>query len=421
MLAPMVRPSVALLLALSVFPGCGASKARTTELSSGAAEILERPPDVYSPRELRLPSDALGGVRGPFEEQLSPATRESVRHEPALDLAAAVFARLFADRAVRPSPLLAQWIFWKSGVVGAYRSSYPLRAGGRNRSAFLSRYTSWFGRTLEPGTMAYGIERTSNGTYDGTAIVVAWQPAIVEPFPKSPAPGSTLPLRLQARAGYDHFVAHLAKDEKTVLSFPMEKSQDGSYAVDVPVPSTPGRYFLEVQALEPLEDANPEGRWNRPILWVPLYAGVPEPREPEPWMHDASGNPPDPSTWAAVLTDRYNAARRQAEVPPLSLDTAMSELARDRLAELQLRSKVPPDPKAKEKLAARGLRVKGVRQRQTTFYRVADLAEGSLHRPGRMLDFLAAKHTLFGVAFAKDPTSGEEPRYRVVEYLAEAE
>ena len=50
-----------------------------------------------------------------FEAALEPQARARVRHDPALDLAAAAMAENFSDQGLPTSAALAQWVLWRSG------------------------------------------------------------------------------------------------------------------------------------------------------------------------------------------------------------------------------------------------------------------------------------------------------------------
>ncbi len=109
-----------------------------------------------------------------------------------------------------------------------------------------------------PGrALSYGLARFTEGKVRAEMIVFGWSALEAPTFPKTYAPGGPLSLALQPRTPLREIRFLLGRDDG-VEEQTLQPRPDGSFFVSQVVPTTPGRYFIEVQGPPPRRDA-PDG------------------------------------------------------------------------------------------------------------------------------------------------------------------
>jgi hypothetical protein len=409
-----------LVLALTSTVHCGPS---APELAHGLsdrtlARLVQAPP-VYAPASA-APGTETAATTAAFEGALEPQARVRVRHDPALDLAAAALAENFSDQGRRTSDALAQWLLWKSGSVSLYRGHHGGYVSNREvggRGHVVGRpgaiIQGWVAKAAEhlnaaPGNMVtYGVARFTEGRVTSEMIVFGTAPFDVAPFSKTYVPGGPLTLALRPRVPLREIRVSLDVGD-AVEQQTLAPRADGSFFFSRPAPARPGRYFLEVEGPPPVRNT---------LLTLPIYVGVPEPTTPDAFLQSPPPGPTDPAGWSAWLIRTYDAERARLGKPPLQVDARLSAMAADRSLAASGDRRLPPlDSDAfVAHLTATGFSL-------PTFVETVTNTSGSdaillnLLRPSVRRRLLFSDHVLFGAAAAPRPTAENQPQsFSVVE------
>lgn len=413
--------ATALLISLPLsLAGCATSLGRVRNISSAARAKLANAPSFYHPPAAVRASAETQRLRGVFEGALSPGSGALLRREAALDLVAAVIAEMYSDERETPTDALAQWLFWRSGATSTYsrvRVSWALRGDTSGR---LDADAVEIARGLDPTTpTTYGVARFSVGRTAAQAIVLGHAPVEVDAFQKAYAPGAPLTLRMRPFDGYTRFVLLVDTEGGGVLEEPMERRADGSFFISRAMPTRPGRYFVEVRAQIPREvAADPDRPWQRTVLWVPLYVGIPEPVSPDDWITTPEPAPADPSAWAPWVVHHYDAERRKHGKRPLDVDIRLTAMANVRARELRKAGvESPPDPHVQRKLRGVGISYKRYHQSHSRFEELSEHVHMSLLHPSARDRLVFQDRLMIGLGFhARKPNSWGRVKYDVVEY-----
>lgn len=322
--------SILLVSASCALLQCGSGGgARTGALSPEALALLSPAPSSYGDEASIKPQPDTRRMVSAFEGALTPTAKPTFTHDATLDLAAAVIAASAGERGERPPRAVAQWMLWKAGSTALYaRADVAIGEGSAGEQQLNFRIVELAGRLQTAAVpQAFGLARVSRGGSIVQAIVLAHRPATVDPFPKAPAPGSAITLKIKPVGAYTDLVVHADGEGSAVRDVRMTAAQDGSFSASVPVPSTPGRYFVEVSAVDVRASAAaPENPLRRPVAWAPIYAGIPEASAPDPDLM----TPPSPAPaagYAQAIVALYDAARAKAGKKPLAPEGRVTALA----------------------------------------------------------------------------------------------
>ena len=325
-----------LLPALALRCG-GAAPEPSHRLSERTSTLLASAPVVYAPgavgQSATRDSEA---IRATFEAALAPEARARLRHDPALDLVAAVAADSFTDQGRPPSRPLLQWMFWRAGSLALYhdwKGGFLRRAGPSRRSAptmraDLDQLEIWARSAAQhinetpTSTLEYGLARFTEGRVTSEAIVFGWSVFEVPSFSKTYAPGAPLTLALRPRRPLAE-IRFLLDRGDAIEEQNLAPQPDGSFFVSQAVPTRPGRYFLEIQG---------PGPSRATLLTVPIYVGVPEPTAPDDFIQKPPAGPPDLAGWPAWLAATYDAERARLGRSPVVVDARLSAIAADQAA-----------------------------------------------------------------------------------------
>ncbi len=315
--------------------------------------MLATPPTSYGAQAPGTPEGAT--LRQRFEAAIPAAAKLTLLHEAALDLVAASVAGTLSEAEQPPSQALTQWLFFRAGAVSRF-SRVELRSASSPDEA--DRLMNELASHLQPsvGRESYGIARFQRGSSVSLAVVFGRRPLDVEPFPKSFAPGSKLTLHLKASEGFTDFQLHADAPGGGVTTV-KGTGDAGAVTLEHQLPTQPGRYFIEVSALDPrLSSAAPENPWRRSLLWVPVYVGAAENAAPDDFIGGPNeGKAADAATWGTRVAEVYDKARVAAGKKPLAVDGRVTALAQDKSGQAARAGREPgPDATLPDKLAATG-------------------------------------------------------------------
>lgn len=352
----------ALTLALFTLVACGPpapAKPPLRQLPLPASALLSHAPAIYGGPSVALPDD-----RGTAEAAALFAGFMGARatHEPAMDLVAAVVGKSFIEVQEMPAESLLQWLYWKCGATSTPGPVNILLGPEDTSEPFFQEHLRKLASLLPPGLpLTYGVARVAAPGHVVQAVAIGFRSIDIAPIPKNQAPGARALVRIKPKKPLAHLALYVDQGGPNVVELPMNAESDGSFSVEAPLPSVPGRYFAEIVGVLVPPDGALEKGWRQSLLWIPLYAGVPEPGEPDAFIRHPQRNHPDRSTWPAQVLNAYNDARARLGRPPLAFEAGASNLAQKRSEELALASHLPaPDMHVHDKLAAAGIPAKNV-------------------------------------------------------------
>ncbi len=239
------------------------------------------------------------------------ATYPKMIHDPALDAAARVLAEDHGHTQSLPGPLYIQELLWRCGSTSGYLYVHAgSSSGGAGGVAHLD---SLLAAVLETDKdldgKAFGIHRTRIAY----VMIVAEAPVVLEPLPRTVAPGETVTLAGKLRTPSALSLQLWGPGELEPRNVPVR--EDGTWEPQpLKAPAQPGRYMVELVA-----DSNPATR----VLLVPLTV-APAP-VPDALDRPAPRTAEEVEAEARRIVVRW---RELAQRPPIAVDPAADERAR---------------------------------------------------------------------------------------------
>jgi hypothetical protein len=154
------------------------------------------------------------------------------------------------------------------------------------------------------------------------------------------------------------------------------------------------------------------------LLLVPIYVGVPEPREPEKFIRDPSAAPADPSAWPAWIMSMYDAQRARWKKAPLLTEARLTALAQARAAAIAaVPGEARPERGLRKKLEAAGLSVRELYWSTGSFDTLSDFMYGNLLSPARRKQVVLPDRAMHAVGIApRLPDERGHVEYVLAEY-----
>jgi hypothetical protein len=293
-----------------------------------------------------------------FFDTLPPEIASRCEHSTSLDSVAAAMAGTSVGADNPPALQLTRWFLWRAGVVS------PFTRAQATPITDLKPHIGWllkgFGERLKerdlPCSFGVVVQRLSAASVTFELLVVH-SPVVFDPFPKEWHAGETL--KLHGRALTPLVAPRIFVDaDAGVRVRPVTIASDGTFTVDVPLPSHPGRAFVSMVARE-TGCAQPEACWSPPIAEFPLWLDTPVPDEPGDLVDAVPNQEPEQSAWPQKILEAFNAERAAANLAPLKLEPEISKAAAE-AAEVAKKDKhAPLAPSLVERFASAGLPVSG--------------------------------------------------------------
>ncbi|RLB57812.1 MAG: hypothetical protein DRI34_06775 [Deltaproteobacteria bacterium] len=187
---------------------------------------------------------------------------------------------------------------------------------------------------VPPGLLDFLDERAAAGRYTHFAVgvgrlpgqkrmmvtlLLGRRPAIIDPLPVCPPPGSHLAVSLRLLRGFSHPTWLMTTpDDKIVRD--VFGQQEGRFHGEIPLEHGSGTYRLEILVQG---DSGPEV-----AALFPLYAGVPRPRAPVVKLRPAPKRYRSPEQAEQALLEMINRERERFDLPPLRADEKLAAVAR---------------------------------------------------------------------------------------------
>ena len=422
----MLAPFAALLLLLSACASSPYRSALPSLSASKQAEVTRRilyygDAPVSTVQSVSDESDELAQR---FLACLSPDLKDRFRHDPLLDLVADESAYWVGAKGKLPFTGMMRWMGWRYGQTGNYvHGNYSWAQGGDVGT----RLDRMFAETCEKYNtekpmdkrvaVRFGIARINYQLSRYIQTIVFYENAItLEPLPKAPRIENALTLKGRINRPVTKPRLILSQGGSKFKTFDLALDPDGTFFVSLPLPKKAAIYHLYVGALDKKEgesEADEAGKWRRPLLWLPIYMGAPEPPLPPKKLSNPNANPEDVSSWAALVLQRYNALRKKYKRAPLSLSPEASALATQQALLFVDDPETPLDTQLEKKLKEQGVAVKSVQQMYRSFKDLDDQLWQNLNQPLTRSDILQKNASQIGIGVAK----GHEKEFKYVEYI----
>ncbi|MBK8256363.1 MAG: hypothetical protein IPK82_27300 [Polyangiaceae bacterium] len=325
------------------------------ELPPPATALLSLAPNSYGQNTaVNLPGDVGSGMaQAAFAGMAGP----TASHESELDLVAAVVGKTFAEAGELPARTLLTWLYWKCGA-GSSPGPVNVLVAPATAEGYFKQHLQAMAAIVPAAKapMTYGVARIQVGENVVQAVALGIRNARFTPIAKSQTPGSTVPVRVTLERPFSDLNLYVDQGGPEVLKVPMTKEADGSYAANAPIPSTPGRYFLEVVGMRTPAEGSSDRGWLSSLVWLPVYAGAAEPTEPDEFIRHPPKNHPDAAAWPTQIIAAYNEARTRLGRTPLQPEQAATAIAQERSQQLASVSQLPPaDFNLPQRMADAGL------------------------------------------------------------------
>jgi hypothetical protein len=363
-------------------------------------------------------------LRRAYEDQVSASVRATMKHDPALDIVAQVLATIYLRTRQVPAVSLEQWLFWRCGATEIPAGFDILAFYGDDPGPALDKRLADVAAQHRPRPVpvSYGLVRVAfSAEITVQALVLASRPVEVPAFKKSFEPGQEMQIAVRPTLAYTDLTLFADAGGGDVRVVPMTSGDDGSRWAKVTLPAQPGRYFVEVVAVEPVEGAaDPEHPWRNSLLLLPVYVGIPEPTEPDDFIRHPVPNPPDPALWRELILRGYNAERARVGRPPLALDARAAGIAQQHSDEVARTHADPrPDVHLYEELASAGLPANEVGASLGHLEFVSEYVHMRLLEPAARHRLLNPATTLLGLGLSQRPPEERVRPWAVVEYAIE--
>ncbi len=375
--------------------------------------------EVYEPVNARK---AYGPARGAaarlstgFEFALrhgkAMASSQPFEHSVALDPLAQLGARSHVDKVGSLTGDYYDWLLWRNGVIGdqfRWRWLEAVNLRGDNVLIGASVY--------EPerrGRVRYGVAQARGDEVLQLAVLVDSKIAFEE-LAKHHEPGSTATIRGRFELPVEEPHVLIATDGPEVHRLDLELDDERAFSGEVPLPSNPGRYLVEFRARVMVgEDPSITN-----VARFPLYVGVEESAEPEPWrLGKITGVSRHMEDWPETLLAVYNREREAHGLVPLELNEAATQLAREWARKLVAGEVSGHRTDAAPALAGAEVRVSDVTQFNSKFYFPTARAETTVQSPYRRMTYLDPAVRSIGIGIVQEKVSGGKQRYRLVELI----
>ncbi len=352
------------------------------------------------------------------------AARATLKHDPALDLVAQVLAAIYLRTQQVPAVSLEQWLFWRCGATTIPAGFDILAFEGDDSTPSLDQRLAQVAERQKASRvpLSYGLVRVAfSASFTVQALVLGRRPVEVPAFKKSFEPGQELVVAARPTLGYTDLTLFADAGGGDVRVVPMTAGDDQSHWAKVVLPSQPGRYFVEVVGVEPVEGAaDPDHPWRNSLLLLPVYVGVPEPTEPDEFIRHPVPNPPDAAAWRDLILRGYNAERAHFGRGPLALDPRAISVAQEHSDEV---ARTPGDPRPDvhvyEELATAGLAANDVGYSLGHLEFVSEYVHARLLEPAARHRLLSPATTLLGLGLSRRPAEDLVRPWTVVEYAIE--
>ncbi len=250
---------------------------------------------------------------------------------------------------------------------------------------------------------AVGVVRTSDQKRMVTTLLLGRRPALIDPLPVCPAPGTRLDLRMRLLRSYSHprwlMITPRGDVQKDVLLY-----EEGAWHGHVPLDAGRGEYTLEVVVNGP---AGPEV-----AALFPLYAGVQRAMLPKTKIRPGPGRYRTPDEAEQALLRMINQARSRLKLPELTQHEKLSAVAREHamqlLFERHATHRTQKTGALTDRMRRAGLRFDRALENVSLSPGPEAAHERFMESPGHRINVLDPDVTQVGIGVAMERTSVED-------------
>ncbi|MFO0660475.1 MAG: hypothetical protein U0165_11680, partial [Polyangiaceae bacterium] len=307
---------------------------------------------------------------------------------------------------------LAQWSLWRAGVArpssnkcSSYSSGHP------QKPAFFDDWMSGCSKKVEQSKGAYGAARMKLGAGVWYQLALAaGGPGKLDPLPMAVKPGESVLFRVTLDPGYTTPTLYI-EDPVVGVKKSFMKRIGESYAAQVVMPQTAGRYYFEILASDPSDDNGPKSRTASTVAWAPLFVGIPIDEAPDAGLITPS--PSEAAPTAEAVLNILNAERAKFSLPPMIPDSTLTSIATEHVnAWIRDKKVTAPDAELDTALESAGIQVESTDWTTAGFEDLTDSLALRLRRPSRKERLLWPGVVRFGVGLAEIPASKTDYYYQ---------
>lgn len=348
----------------------------------------------------RVPASALGGVTATYgsapagdplsarlQAKLTGSAAGLLRYEPNLVPVASTVGQLTSQNGVLPATTVLQWLFWRSGVVGAPLQTRVRAFNGPLEAQLDAELSTWAAELSQDTSRptAFALARFP-GLPGGVALVTADDEVRLQPFSRDVKIGEVLELRGATTPGEDELEVLVEDGDRSVRAVAVPLDANGGFTVRLSAPASPGLRFVE------LLRSSPDGRSRissrRSVALFPLSVGVAFPKELPEWVTSPKPDPSRRDQFAEGLMQSYADERKRLGLAAPQSDARLEPLAAH-LAGIRGVSGMQGDENLADLLAARGLVSREAWARFSAADTLDELVQETLLRPSWRRVFLS--------------------------------
>ncbi|MDP1825732.1 MAG: hypothetical protein Q8L48_20895 [Archangium sp.] len=282
------------------------------------------PGQVPAAQEYRSLAD--GGASALSNRVLAAGRGQGLVHDARLDEVARVLAEDYRLWHEVPPATYLRWLLRRHGIAAGYHRLWAGWVTGSNQRVMRldEMLEEELAKVKDLGGKSFGIARASGPTPTAQVLLLADSRLVLEPIPRQPKPGEVITLKGTVAGVHDGAVQVYAPGEREPRLALVD--QRGAWEPQqLTVPSTPGRYWLELRFSED----------KGPTMLVPLLVGGVEDVPLE-----VGSTPAELEVAARAWAQQV---RAQAGLAPLESDPAADAIVRRRA---ELRAESPADSEA---------------------------------------------------------------------------
>ncbi len=382
---------------------CGQTK-QVRELPPEALEYIGKKITKYESSETEslfaAEKDRFRKLSNAFRGALNKKNHPRFTHDPRLDMVAYVNALAWGEEGTSPADSLKQWTLWKLGFAGRIDSSLSMTTWaqyGRTKER-LTNYLREHAKKLKPEGERYsfGVARAHVGSEKwALSLVVIENVVAINEQPKHYKTGDILTLRGKVLVPHRNAWFNMQAAGPETLSMRFQPDEDGFFLIKAPVPSVPGRYFVELEV-----ERKPY--WAPSAVRFPIYVGVFEPETPDEYILNPPKNPPDRLEWGKLLLGLFNAQRQAYGIKPLKMSSQASRMASIQ-AQRRCSSCCKSEKPLRQKLREKGVQVDRSFQTGRFFDYMKESFWSRLTNPDFRETILDDRYRAFGSGFTQPP------------------
>lgn len=377
--------------------------------------------DVFEPADARKALGAAKGASGRLSRGFDTLMRtgkampssQPMEHSVALDALARIAAHSHVNEIGTLTDDYYDWLMWRNGVVGS-RFRWRWISSSKNLHGDNVLVGSSVFEPEGRGHVRYGVAQVNHPDEQLQMAVLVDSKIAFEELAKHHEPGTDATIRGRFLLDVEGPHLLIATDGPEVRRIDMELVEERAFVCPVPLASTPGRYLVEIRAKVLVGEA-PD---TTTVARFPLYVGVDEPTEPEPWrLGKVSGVSHRMEEWPETVLAVYNREREAHGLEPMVLDEAVSRLAH-RWASLMVAGEVSGHPpNLTTALSEAEVSVSEVTPFNSKFYFPTARAETTVQSPYRRMTYVDPDARSIGIGIVQDKVVGGQQRYRMVELI----